>query len=354
MTRIPRRLQLAALGLTAALALTGCGNGVGERGAAATIGDQRITTSTLNDLVTRSLADPEAKQTVGADPVAFERAALRRIISHAIITEAARREGVTADGASIDATFDKFAQQTGGLAGLEAAATKQGIAKADLREALTDVTLRDLIADKLTAGVTVPQEQLQQAYDQNIAQYDQVRSAHILVATEAKAKQLLAALKKDPSRFASFAAQFSTDTGSKDKGGDLGYQGRGALEKNFEDAIFGNPPGSLVIAKTQFGYHVISVIDRRTTTFAQAQTELRRTILSQQRQAVVDALILKTSKDLGVKVNPRFGTWDVSTQQVVALPVCPDSVTSPSPRPGDAAADPAADPNAAPTATPAC
>ncbi len=350
MIRTSPRLHLAALGLTAALALTGCGDGVGQRGAAATVGDTRVTTSQLADLVTRSLADPEAKQTVGADPVAFERGALRRIISHLIITAAAERENVSVDGAAVDATFDRFAQQTGGLEALEAAATKQGVAAPDLREALTDVTLRDALGDKLTASITVPTEQLRQAYDANIGQYDQVRSAHILVPTEAKAKQLLSAVKATPSRFPDLAKQFSTDTGSKDKGGDLGYQGRGSLEKAFEDAIFTNAPGSFVIAKTQFGFHVIQVIDRRTTTFEQAQTDLRRNLLSQQRQTAVDSLILKVSKELGVEVNPRFGTWDVSTQQVIASPICPGGVTSPSPRPGDAAADPSAEP----AATPVC
>ncbi len=348
MTRTSHRLHLAALGLTAALALTGCGDGVGQRGAAATVGDQRVTTSQLDDLVTRSLADAEAKQTVGADPVAFERAALRRIISHLIITAAAARENVTVTGAAVDATFERFAQQTGGIDGLKAAAKKQGVAEPDLREALTDVTLRDALGDKLTASITVPEAQLKQAYAANIAQYDTVRSSHILVATLARAKQLLAAVKATPSRFPDLAKQFSTDTGSKDKGGDLGYQGKGALEKNFETAIFTNPPGSFVIAKTQFGFHVIQVVDRRTVTFAQAQPELRRNLLSQQRMTAVDGLILKVSKDLGVEVNPRFGTWDVTTQQVIASPVCPGAVTSPSPRPGDAAPDPSAPPTAAP------
>ena len=199
----------------------------------------------------------------------------------------------------------------------------------------------------------MPAAQLQQAYQANIAQFDKVRSAHILVATEAKATQLLAALKADPTKFADFAKTYSSDAGSKDKGGDLGYQGRGALEKPFEAAIFNNPPGSLVIAKTQFGYHVISVIDRRTVTFAQASTELRRQFLSDQRTAAIETLLTKVAKSLGVDVNPRFGTWDAATQQVVPVPFCPgNNVSSASPRPGDAAPVPAATDQ--PTPAPSC
>ena len=127
MIRHPR-LTLVALGLTSSLALTGCGNLISQQAAAATVGDQRVTTTELQDLVDRSLASPEAKQTVGADPVAFERTALRRIISHLLIVEAAKREGVTIDNAAVDNVFDKFAQQTGGVDALNAAATKAGIA----------------------------------------------------------------------------------------------------------------------------------------------------------------------------------------------------------------------------------
>lgn len=354
MIRQPR-LTLLALGLTSSLALTGCGNIISQQAAAATVGDTRITTTDLQHLVDRSLANPEAKQTVGADPVAFERTALRRIISHLIVVEAARTEGVTVSGADVDGVFEKFAEQTGGVDALNAAAAKAGIARSDLKETLADVALRDALGDKLTASLTVPQAQLQQAYQQNIAQFDKVRSAHILVATEAKAKQLLSALKADPSQFATLAKTNSTDAGSKDKGGDLGFQGRGALEKPFEDAIFNNPPGSLVLAHTQFGYHVISVLERRTVTFEQATVELRRQFLSQQRTMAVEALLAKTAKRLGVDVNPRFGAWDAGTQQVVAVPVCNgNAVASASPRPGDAANAPTPAATDQPTPAPSC
>ncbi len=334
MIRTPRLLAVAALAGTA-LMLTSCGSGPSQTGAAATVGDQRVTTSELDALVVRSLKDPGAQQTVGADKPAFQRAALRRLISHLIVVKAAEREGVTIDGADIDATFDRFAAQAGGPDGLTAEAQKQGIAEADLREALADVALRDALADKLTESLAVPDATLRQAYKENIGQYDQVRSSHILVASQKQAKQVLAAVKADPTRFAALAKRLSTDMASKDLGGDLGLQGRGALEKPFEKAIFDNKPGSLVIAKTQFGFHVIKVVERKTTSFGEARPELRRTLLAQQRQTAVEAALARTAKDLGVEVNPRFGTWDETQQQVV--PAEDLGVVVPSPRPGDVA-----------------
>jgi parvulin-like peptidyl-prolyl isomerase len=333
-TRTPRLLAVAGV---AALVLTGCGDGTVRTGAAATVGGDRITTTALDNVVTRGLADPSAQQTVGADRPTFERAVLRRLIDHLLLDRAAAREGVTISGADVLAAHDQIATQLGGEAALTAEALKAGISAKDLDQTLSDIALRDALADKLTASIDVPQAALLQAYNQNIAQYDQVRSAHILVAAKSQADQILATVKADPAQFSALAAKFSTDPGSKDKGGDLGFLGRGALEKSFETAIFTNPPGSFVIVKTQYGFHVIHVIARKTTTLQQAKTSLRRTLLGQQRSTAVTALLLKTAKELGVHVNPRFGAWDAKTQEVVALNSGPGSVTRTSPQPGDAA-----------------
>ena len=125
--------------------------------------------------------------------------------------------------------------------------------------------------------------------------------------------------------------------------------GRGALEKSFENAIFAAKPETFVLAKTSFGWHVIHVIERRTTTLEQAAPQLRRNILAQQRSEAIQAVLTKTAKELGVHVSPRFGSWSASTEEVVATPVCDDAVSSPSPRP---AADGAAAPQ--PTEAPDC
>ena len=326
--RVTRLARLLAVASVAGLVLTGCGDGTVRAGAAATVGGERITTTALDKVVSRGLADPGAQQTLGADRPTFERAVLRRLIGHLILVEAAKKEHVTVTGGEIVAAHDRIATQLGGDASLNTEALKNGISLKDLAQTIADIAVRDALSDKLTASVEVPDAALEQAYQQNIAQYDQVHSAHILVATEAKAKEILAAVKAEPTRFAEFAAKFSTDTQSKDKGGDLGFQGRGALEKSFENAIFTNPAGSFVIAHTQFGFHVIHVIERKTTTLDQAKADLRRNLLGQQRTTAVQVLLLKTAKKIGVHVNPRFGTWDPRAQDVVEIKPGPDSVTT--------------------------
>ncbi len=342
-----RSTRLLAVSGLLAVSLSACGTV--RAGAAATVGDDRITTSALAAVVDRSLKDPSAQQTVGADRPAFERSVLARLIQHLVLLEAARDAGVTVDGATVDKAFDTFAQQLGGEAALRQEAVKAGIAPQDLRGAIEDAALRDALGDKLTESVPVPPAEIARAYQENIAQFDRVRSAHILVTGQVQAQSLLAQVKRDPSSFAALAAKFSQDTSNKAAGGDLGFQGRGALEKPFEEAIFTAAPGSFVIAKTSFGFHVIHVIARQTVSLEQASTQLRRTLLGDQRSQAIGQALIKTAKELQVRVNPRYGTWEPRSEEIVPTEICPGTaVSSPSPRPDQAGGAPT------PGATPAC
>ncbi|WP_370527243.1 SurA N-terminal domain-containing protein [Pedobacter sp. SYSU D00535] len=96
---------------------------------------------------------------------------------------------------------------------------------------------------------------------------DSVQASHILInpATEgglpkAKAKaDSIANLIRNGASFAELATKFGTDA-SKDKGGDLGTFGRGAMIPAFEEAVFNGKPGDLKVVTSQFGVHVVRVV----------------------------------------------------------------------------------------------
>jgi peptidyl-prolyl cis-trans isomerase C len=90
----------------------------------------------------------------------------------------------------------------------------------------------------------------------------EVRAAHILVAKEDKAKELLQMIKNGTS-FADLAKQHSMCPSGR-KGGDLGWFRKGMMVKEFEDAAFDHAKGEVVgPVKTQFGWHLVQVVDQR-------------------------------------------------------------------------------------------
>jgi peptidyl-prolyl cis-trans isomerase C len=89
---------------------------------------------------------------------------------------------------------------------------------------------------------------------------DKIRCAHILVANEQQAKEILEKLGKGE-KFATLAQQYSLD-GSGKRGGDLGVFGRGVMVREFEKAAFSLEKGQVSgIVKTQFGYHIIKRLE---------------------------------------------------------------------------------------------
>lgn len=90
----------------------------------------------------------------------------------------------------------------------------------------------------------------------------QVHAAHILVDKEDKARDLLSRVNSGEN-FGEIAKRYSSCPSGR-KGGDLGWFGRGQMVKEFEDAAFGAQKGATVgPVKTQFGWHLIKVLDQR-------------------------------------------------------------------------------------------
>jgi peptidyl-prolyl cis-trans isomerase C len=125
--------------------------------------------------------------------------------------------------------------------------------------------LRELYFNK-TLKDTIKEDEAKKIYADRVAQLkpeEEIAASHILVDSEDKAKELRAKIAAGAD-FAQVAKENSTDTGSKDQGGSLGYFGRGQMVPEFEAAAFKLGKGQISDpVHTSFGWHIIRVDDRR-------------------------------------------------------------------------------------------
>lgn len=156
-----------------------------------------------------------------------------------------------------------------------------------------------LAADVLEdiASGAMSDEAVQAAYDAQYSDWtggDEFQASHILVETEEEAKSIKADLDNGAD-FAAMAKEKSTGP-SGPNGGSLGWFGMGAMVPEFEEAVVGLNPGEVSDpVKTQFGWHVVLLSDKRK---AEAPTldEVRGELASKIQQDAVDAKVAELTK----------------------------------------------------------
>jgi peptidyl-prolyl cis-trans isomerase C len=137
--------------------------------------------------------------------------------------------------------------------------------KQELAAAQTQIYVNAYVASIARSQIT--EAKLRQAYDQyakDAPKTEEVHARHILVGSEQEAKDIIDQLKKGAD-FATLAQEKTTDPSGKSNGGDLGYFTKQDMVPEFANAAFAMKPGdvSQTPVKTQFGWHVIKVEDKR-------------------------------------------------------------------------------------------
>ncbi len=177
-------------------------------------------------------------------------------------------------------------------------AVKEGVADTDeykRRLALYQAkALRDAyFFQKIRPQVT--DEEIKAAYDSEsakVAQTERVRARHVLLGSEKEATDILARLKAGE-KFEDLAKKYSLD-GSKDYGGDLGYFTAPEMVAEFSKAAFALKVGEVSQpVKTDFGWHVIKIEDRKTGAaqpFDQVKSAIRNVLLRKKVQETMDVL----------------------------------------------------------------
>jgi peptidyl-prolyl cis-trans isomerase C len=154
---------------------------------------------------------------------------------------------------------------------------------------------------------------LRKAYDKFAAEQgniEEVKASHILVDKESEAKDIIKKLQAG-AKFEDLAKEHSKDTANKSIGGDLGYFTKDAMVKEFSDAAFAMKKGdvSKTPVKTQFGWHVIKVEDRRVRPVPDFDT-VKSALEAQERRQILNELLESWRKSATVE------TFDINGNPV--------------------------------------
>jgi len=165
----------------------------------------------------------------------------------------------------------------------------------------------DLLSNKIRDKVVKGKDQVSDAqiadfYNKNKARFAQPEKRDlrvVLTKTKAKAAAARAALKSGQS-WKSVAKKYSIDDTSKANGGKLPAQAKGTLDKQLDEAVFSAKKNTLTgPIKTQYGYYdfvVEGITPASQQTLAQAKTQIKQTLSSQNQQKALDAFVKDFTK----------------------------------------------------------
>jgi peptidyl-prolyl cis-trans isomerase C len=194
--------------------------------------------------------------------------ALELVIDRMLLVQEARRLGLEPHEAEVTRTLQQIAPRFDGVAGCRAAA--------DTQESRADISRRmmvDRILERWRSPVVAPRgEEVRSYYRRNKEQFyvpELIHASHFVraFAADRPAEATREVVEESRSRvlnqedFAEVAARYSD---CPEKGGDLGWFGRGSMVEEFELAVFNSPLHALTeVFRTVFGFHFAIVHDRK-------------------------------------------------------------------------------------------
>ncbi|EJR57165.1 foldase prsA 1 [Bacillus cereus VD107] len=263
---------MLALAATSVIALSACG----------TPSSDKIVTSKAGDITKEEFYNQMKTQ------------AGKQVLNN-MVMEKVLIKNYKVDDKEVDKKYDEMKKQYGDQ--FDTLLKQQGIKEETLKSGV-----RASLAQEKAVEKTITDKELKDNYK------PEIKASHILVKDEATAKKVKDELAQGKS-FEDLAKQYSEDTGSKEKGGDLGYFTAGKMVKEFEDAAYKLKKDEISEpVKSQFGYHIIKVTDiKEQKPFDEVKGDIKKDLVQKKMQdgQFMNDLMMKEIKTADVKVDDK-------------------------------------------------
>lgn len=263
---------MLALAATSVIALSACG----------TSSSDKIVTSKAGDITKEEFYNQMKTQ------------AGKQVLNN-MVMEKVLIKNYKVDDKEVDKKYDEMKKQYGDQ--FDTLLKQQGIKEETLKSGV-----RASLAQEKAVEKTITDKEVKDNYK------PEIKASHILVKDEATAKKVKDELAQGKS-FEELAKQYSEDTGSKEKGGDLGYFTAGKMVKEFEDAAYKLKKDEISEpVKSQFGYHIIKVTDiKEQKPFDEVKGDIKKDLVQKKMQdgQFMNDLMMKEIKSADVKVDDK-------------------------------------------------
>lgn len=353
---------MATLALSAVL-FTGCGL---NQNAIIKINDKAITQAEYESLMDKSInqtpfgkmADLKGNKD-GFLYLMIEQNVINQLIITELLEQEADARGIKVSNKEVDEAMKKTIDQIGGKDQLLNVLKMNNISVGQFKKDVYNQVKMQKLATSV-GSISVSDKDCENYYKKNQAKFqnkEKVRASHILIAAnayqmgedikqkagkkelskeeltakveeqmaekKAEAEKLAKELKADKTKFESYAKKYSDDTESAKQGGDLGFFAKEQMVKEFADAAFSAKPDSITdVVKSQFGYHIIYVKDRREaglTPYEKAQSSIKDYLTTEKQIKVLDEMTAAAKKKAKIefmneRYNPEVIQKKLSTQ----------------------------------------
>lgn len=351
--------KILATLLLSAMLFTGCG--LKNQQAIIKVNDGVITLKEHDDLMSKQLAQsPFAKMsdadlTGNKDGFVYlmtEQGVVNQLIIQKLLDQEADARGIKVTQKDVDQAIKDVMDKMGGKDQLMTTLRNNGISTAEFKKDIKiQVKMQKLATE--AGNIKVTDADCKNFYNKNQDKFkhaDQVRASHILISAnpyqiqqeitaktktkmdekelkaavekvmaekQAEAEKLAKELQADNSKFAQYAKKYSEDPQSAKQGGDLGFFAKDRMVPEFAEAAFKAKPNTVTEpVKSQFGYHIIMVTDRRgagVVPYEKAKSDIKDYLVQEKQVKALDELTTAAKKKAKIEfVDQRYNPEEIS------------------------------------------
>lgn len=247
------------------------------------------------------------------------KAVIDQLVAQRLVMQEAQKRNLVATTRDVDERLAAIKRQFPDDATFNKRLAQAGLTVGAVRE-LIKIQISQRRVAEAVAKADVTEQEVRQQFDSKRETYGkpaQIKVSHILFRVADKSQEAVAHAKAkivqarlaDGAKFEDVARQYSEDPGSAERGGDLGFVGKGTLVKEFEDVAWTLKPGQTSgLVRTQFGLHIIRVYEVRAAEpadYEKVKGEIREELLNTKRQKGFDAWLAEHKKAAKVETFER-------------------------------------------------